>query len=84
MHSLYTEINCPILERPNNGRVTLTGTVIGARAIYSCEDGFALEGSSEIACGNDGLWVDDPPVCSGKLNMNNLVTLQHHRVIIMY
>ena len=77
-----TQIVCPNLSNPPNGRVSLsTGVFIGSRATYTCDSGYSLVGVSTRVCQNDGTWSGRAPICRiircGGLNSpsNGLVTI---------
>lgn len=63
---LYTEIECPTLQNPANGRVTLTGVTFGSTATYECDSGFVLVGDEERMCQDSGEWSGDEPLCIGE------------------
>ena len=45
----------------------MSGVAPGDTALFTCNPGFQLEGTSPLTCGNDGEWSDDPPTCRRKL-----------------
>lgn len=62
--------NCGDLEDPENGRVnTSTGTIVGSEAVYTCNEGYDLDGVEVRVCTSDGTWSDEEPTCVGKLNI---------------
>ena len=42
------------------------GFVFGARVYYTCSEGYKLQGPDTLACGEDGKWVGETPVCKGE------------------
>ena len=58
-------IDCGNLRDPRNGDVKLTGTRVGAKAIYKCNRGFILKGSNVRKCQTNGRWSGKEPVCIG-------------------
>lgn len=65
-----------MLEDPVNGRVDLgEGTEEGARANYSCNEGFELDGAPTRTCEEDGKWTGTAPKCSCKKLFMNSFTL---------
>ncbi len=56
---------CPILNNPSNGRVSISS---GGRAIYSCNTGSGLSGSSSRTCSSSG-WSGSNPSCQSKLSL---------------
>ena len=47
----------------SNGSVTLSKTTFGSIATYSCDVGFALQGSTERECEATGQWNGSEPSC---------------------
>ena len=65
--SLYTfAVNCGPLSDPTNGKVTLTDTMFGSRAIYTCDPGYAIVGDNTRICEINGRWSGSI-FCQGKL-----------------
>ena len=62
VHSLLAE-DCGSLQDPQNGQVTLTGTVFGSTATYSCNTGFILVGERTRVCRASGEWSGKSPIC---------------------
>ena len=56
---------CRYLNDPENGRVSLTGTIESSVATYTCNEGFSLVGDSRRVC-QDREWSGKAPVCSRK------------------
>jgi len=55
---------CPDLPNPENGSVIIPGNRgVGSRAIYSCNQGFELNGVRIRRCQDDGTWSPEPPTC---------------------
>ena len=55
---------CDQLNDPLHGFVsTPDGIVFEAKATYSCESGFELEGEATATCQADGTWSSPPPAC---------------------
>ena len=60
-------VDCGPLPSPPNGNVaTPSGTTSGNVALYSCDEGLVLTGSTARVCGNDGLWTPTTPICEGQ------------------
>ena len=57
--------DCGPLTAPDDGGVDTTGTEAGSVALYSCDVGRVLTGSTARVCGNDGIWTPTPPTCPG-------------------
>ena len=59
-------VNCGALTNPTSGRVSHTaGTTYGQTAIYSCNTGYSLVGSSTHTCQATGNWSGTSPTCQG-------------------
>ena len=58
-----TAPQCPSLTAPPNGFVSVTGTVSGSVATYSCQRGFSLVGSQRRTCRDNGVWSGVTPLC---------------------
>ena len=63
---MHTVNSCGELDDPPNGRVRLTGTSVGSTAIYFCNEGFVLEGTSKRLCQNNAAWSGREPRCRRK------------------
>ncbi|OWF34540.1 Sushi, von Willebrand factor type A, EGF and pentraxin domain-containing protein 1 [Mizuhopecten yessoensis] len=57
-------ITCPQPERIFNGEVMTNGEVYQSRAIFSCDEGFELEGVKVLMCIENGKWSAEFPVCN--------------------
>ena len=52
--------DCPPLEAPANGRVSVSKN--GARARFICKREYTIKGEDILDC-NNGRWSSEPPVC---------------------
>ena len=59
-------VNCGDLNDPNNGQVSLNGTILGSIATYTCDPGFNLTGDMERTCQANGDWSGSEPVCQSQ------------------
>ncbi len=59
----YPVLNCGRLKSPVGGTVILTGTTVGSRAYYSCEENYELKGVGVRVCEDTELWSGEEPVC---------------------
>ena len=66
----FLGVVCGSLDNPENGQVSLTGTTVGSKAIYSCNKGFVLDGNSRRTCQINGKWSGEAPVCKGNYVFN--------------
>ncbi|XP_036437168.1 E-selectin-like [Colossoma macropomum] len=56
-------VRCPTLEDPANGRIDCSGDSYGSSCIFSCNDGFQLQGAPEITCTVSAQWSEEVPYC---------------------
>ena len=54
-----------------DGTVEFNSTMNGSVAIYSCDEGYTLNGQEIITCLNNldtipGVWSDEPPMCNSE------------------
>ena len=67
-------MSCGPLNAPANGHVNTTGgTSFEDVAVYSCNEGYKLNGPAERTCQANGQWDGIEPTCDGELN--TLLTL---------
>ena len=68
----HTDVYCsppePIYKGQLHGERS-DGYTEGDTLIISCEEGFQLQGSSEIRCTADGEWDVQPPICKRELRV---------------
>ena len=68
------EINCPQLPRVVNGQLfKIEGYKIGNSAVYRCEDGYTLNGSSSVTCQSNGRWSEPPRCCARDCSIPNSI-----------
>jgi len=61
---------CLPVQPLENGHVRGSGTNVGSRYWFTCNEGFTLIGSSIILCENDGQWNGTLPNCfEGRMNL---------------
>jgi len=56
--------NCPALANPDHGSVSAATTISGSTAVYFCDPGYSLSGSTTLTCQSDGTWDGTPPSCT--------------------
>ena len=56
----FTEIKCPALSDPINGKVFIVSN--GKAAIFTCNSGFTVMGNSYVQC-KGRKWSSLPPTC---------------------
>ena len=61
-------MDCGVLDDPENGEVSLTGTILGSKATYSCNSGYVLEGESTRVCQSNRKWSGEAPTCERMLH----------------
>ena len=60
-------VDCDSLNNPFNGQVNMSsGNTVGSIAIYTCNNGYNLKGSSSRTCGSGGTWTNVVPECNSK------------------
>ncbi|CAG5134438.1 unnamed protein product, partial [Candidula unifasciata] len=57
------QIQCPLLDNPINGRVSVIGRTFSSIAGYTCNKGFRLVGVDARTCQADGTWSSEAPKC---------------------
>jgi len=61
---------CPVLTAPENGSISCSGTEFEDICNITCDDGFVVNGSNTITCGEDGTWSGEPEcVLGGKVHV---------------
>lgn len=61
-------VNCSDLAAPTNGSVELTAATFGATAVYTCDEGFNIDGTDTRTCHANGQWSGSPPTCNSEFN----------------
>ncbi|XP_042551824.1 sushi, von Willebrand factor type A, EGF and pentraxin domain-containing protein 1 [Dipodomys spectabilis] len=56
-------VECPSPENISHGNYILSGLTYLSTALYSCENGYSLQGPSRIECTASGNWDRAPPTC---------------------
>lgn len=63
-YSSSTAIPCPELQKPMNGKIEAKQLTFGAKAVYSCNEGFDLTGGNQVReCLAAGSWSGKAPSC---------------------
>ena len=83
--SPFLVADCGPLTPPANGGVdTPSGTTSGSIALYSCDEGWILTGSSSSVCGCDGLWLTPaPPTCEGVLCIASSIPVMNAHILCL-
>ncbi len=55
-----------VLVDPENGAVAFNSITFQSEAMYSCNTGYDLEGSSTAVCQSNAMWSNGPPFCDSK------------------
>lgn len=45
------------------------GFVFEAHVHYTCREGYKMQGAADLACGEQGKWIGEVPVCTGKFQL---------------
>lgn len=46
-------------------KITIGNRAVGGKAVFTCPQGFLIEGESEAVCQSNGQWSNDIPLCKG-------------------
>ncbi|KAG6451661.1 uncharacterized protein LOC115444557 [Manduca sexta] len=79
MSCIKPDRECPELEQPEIGQVTLTGRLFGDKALYSCPHGYHVVGLQSRSCQADGKWAGQPPACKENIYCLHPPTIEHAR-----
>ena len=60
---------CPELSGIPNGFVNFASRKPGAKANYSCMEGYNLNGTKTRTCNSNGTWSDQEPTCESKSSL---------------
>lgn len=74
----FVAVSCEVLQDPENGRVTVLGTLPGSVAQYSCNAGFRLVGLKTRVCSQDGSFSGQAPTCKCEFKYNKFVTILYN------
>ncbi|XP_038108340.1 uncharacterized protein LOC6031316 isoform X1 [Culex quinquefasciatus] len=69
MSCIKPDRECPALEQPPTGAVTVSGNHFGSRAVYSCPHGYHVVGLQSRLCQADGTWAGSEPICKQNSNV---------------
>ncbi|KAM3935410.1 membrane cofactor protein-like [Leptodactylus fuscus] len=63
-----TRQSCGHPKSISNGQVSLTDTLFGSKAVYTCDPGYnMISKKNYLECQADGQWSNDPPACEVQL-----------------
>ncbi|KAJ0171288.1 hypothetical protein K1T71_012838 [Dendrolimus kikuchii] len=79
MSCIKPDRECPELQQPKVGTVTLTGKLFGDKAVYSCPHGYHVVGLESRSCQADGKWAGQPPACKENIYCLQPPTIEHAR-----
>lgn len=68
IRSTFTAKDCGLLAVPLNGSVSGTETTFPNEAMFNCDEGFLLKGSTVRRCQADGSWSGTQASCKGKVS----------------
>jgi len=57
-------VSCPSLTAPDNGMIQCSGSFVDDICVFTCDDGFQLNGSGTRTCQDDGTWSGTEAVCT--------------------
>ena len=70
------------MDDPDDGCVIKTGSTVGERALYTCDEGFTMKGERKRECEADGMWSGTEPTCESTFQFF-LNTHSLKRVIVL-
>ncbi len=71
---LFSDIVCEYPGKPRYGDIEGEFPAgYGSVVSFSCQDGFALLGESELVCHEEGTWTGDKPECKRKLLLRQIL-----------
>ncbi|KAL0811803.1 hypothetical protein ABMA28_009231 [Loxostege sticticalis] len=79
MSCIKPDRECPALEQPEIGKITLTGNLFGDKAVYSCPHGYHVVGLQSRSCQADGKWAGQAPACKENIYCLKPPTIEHAR-----
>ena len=62
--------DCPLLDDPDNGHVTVDFGV----AVYNCSEGYELSNTEQRVCQENDQWSGMAPMCLGKYVQQEFIT----------
>ena len=63
---LLKGLPCKTIKAPPNGHMTCSGLVTNETCLFSCNDGYDLQGSERRTCLNSAEWDGDETFCKGE------------------
>jgi len=70
---------CPELQQPALGGVSISGRTFGSRATYTCPHGYHVVGLQSRLCQADGNWAGAEPACKQNIYCLAPPTIEHAR-----
>ena len=68
---IYAAVDCGELVSPENGQVLMfEGTSLRGSAVYNCDQGYLLLGTTVRQCEANGEWSSTEPTCTCEFTMN--------------
>ena len=61
----FSEIKCPPLKTPLNGKVSNNDLVVENIVTFICKSGYEVTGQPLLLCQESGTWNGTEPVCTG-------------------
>ncbi|XP_055372262.1 uncharacterized protein LOC129606153 isoform X4 [Condylostylus longicornis] len=79
MSCIKPDRECPELNQPPLGTVTISGRHFGGRATYTCPHGYHVVGLASRLCQADGNWAGSEPACKQNIYCLTPPTIEHAR-----
>ncbi|XP_038073810.1 sushi domain-containing protein 2-like isoform X2 [Patiria miniata] len=61
---ICVQVICDAVMEPANGQMEVSSTNVGGVARFTCNDGYTLQGDSELVCQENGQWSGKVPTCT--------------------
>ena len=69
-------MGCQTLDVPDNGNVSVSTDSTKTKAVFTCDAGYTLKGTSESICRSDGTWDFAVSTC-GKFLESNTTSISY-------
>ncbi|XP_058446633.1 sushi, von Willebrand factor type A, EGF and pentraxin domain-containing protein 1 isoform X1 [Malaya genurostris] len=79
MSCIKPDRECPALDQPPTGAVTVSGNHFGSRAVYTCPHGYHVVGLQSRLCQADGTWAGSEPICKQNIYCLQPPIIEHAR-----
>lgn len=60
---IFSVASCPELANITSASLNITTNGQTTKAVYTCDDGYEIDGNAIITCLTNGSWNSEPPLC---------------------